>query len=70
MQIKNYTVAEVADHFRCSRGHVYNLARRGLITLRKCGNRTIVLREDVDRLQQSMPVLQLSRLSADAKSRA
>lgn len=44
------SISEVADYFRSSRGHVYNLLRRGELLSVKVGGRTLIRRADVDAL--------------------
>lgn len=44
------SIPEAADYFRSSRGHVYNLLRRGELLSVKVGGRTLIRRADVDAL--------------------
>lgn len=44
------SISETADYFRSSRGHVYNLLRRGELLSVKVGGRTLIRRADVDAL--------------------
>ena len=44
-----YTIPQIQERTGFSRGFLYIESRRGNLTLRKCGGRTVVLAEDLDR---------------------
>ncbi|WP_245295733.1 helix-turn-helix domain-containing protein [Rhizobium rhizosphaerae] len=44
------TIPETAEFFRASRGHIYNLLRRGDLLSVKVGGRTLVRRTDAEAL--------------------
>ncbi len=45
-----FSISETAAYFRSSRGHVYNLLRRGELLSVKVGGRTLIRLVDIDAL--------------------
>lgn len=41
------TIKEACDYTRLSRSTIYNLAKSGKLSIRKVGNRSLILREDL-----------------------
>ncbi len=51
-----YSVAEVAEATGLCVATLYNMRTRGEITFRKAGRRTIILREDLERMIDKLSV--------------
>ena len=54
---RGLTVVEAAVYIGVHRASLYRLARAGQIKIRKIGGRSIILKDDIDRLLESAPVV-------------
>ncbi|CAK7259146.1 MULTISPECIES: helix-turn-helix domain-containing protein [unclassified Shinella] len=53
------SIKETAEYLRSSRGHVYNLIRRGKLTAIKVGGRTLIRKTEIAALLAAAPTLTL-----------
>lgn len=51
------SIPDAANYVGLSRAGIYNIIRAGGIPVRKIGARSIVLREDLDRFLEALPVV-------------
>lgn len=54
---RGLTIAEAATYVGLHRTTIYRLARNGKLKIRKIGGRSILLREDLDALLESAPIV-------------
>ena len=59
-----YTIKQIMEQTGFSRAFLYIEAGRGKLTLRKCGGRTVVLAEDLDRWIATFEVVPAARVAA------
>jgi len=56
-QPRALSILDAAKYIGVGRGLIYKLAARGELPLRKIGDRSIVLREDLDRFLDGLPAV-------------
>lgn len=54
---RGLTISEAATYVGIHRTTLYRLARDGKLQIRKIGGRSILLKEDLDRLLESAPIV-------------
>lgn len=54
---RGLTIAEAATYVGVHRTTLYRLAKEGRLLIRKVGGRSIILRDDLDRLLESAPAV-------------
>lgn len=52
---RGMSISQAANYIGASRNTIYRLGHKGLIPIRKIANRSIVLRDDLDRLLETAP---------------
>ena len=62
-----YTVAEAVRAAAVSRTELYRAARRGDLTFRKRGKRTLILATELVRWLETLPASTTQRLGGDSK---
>ncbi len=59
-----FTIKQIMEQTGFSRGFLYLEAGRGKLTMRKCGGRTVVLAEDLDRWIATFEVVPAAQAAA------
>ena len=54
---RGLSIAEASSYLGISRGSLYKLVGAGDLPARKVGSRTIILRDDLDRFLEGLPLL-------------